>query len=288
MAIFATTLSDLVKRVCQLYLHDWYEGTTTSAGSSTTFVDTSRPESDDYFNSLNASIYLKSGSYAGSTRAITDWVASTYTGTFAPALAGNSGSGVTYSIHSRFPRAEVVQAINDAIDQVAEEALFWKVDESVTLTAGTYEYALPTSFMYITNVTMQDTVGKFRKDPVKPSLYKIIHASSPLLQFTTSGANNTIDGFNLSLDEFAPTDTYKLRIEGLASPAILYTDTDTCPISPKFICAQAAATMCFSRAGMSADTDYAKQAGVWQQIADVERQRVVKIQLPINAKRVRE
>lgn len=292
MAIYKTTLDQLVERVCKLFLRDWTEGTTTASGSTTTLKDTARQEADDYWNSKNAYVYIRSGSYAGHWAKVTDFAVSAGVGTitFAPAAGGAIASGVSYSLHTEFERDEVVEAINLAIDMVAEEALVWKIDEtSVTLVADTYEYTLPTSFMYIHKITMADSDGNFYDNPIPPDQYKVIKSSTPKLHFLCMPPDEQhTDHYWGQL--WANTDltaTRKLRIEGLGSPDVLSADTDACSISPAYLTLQAAAILHMGRSrGTESDPDdHYKQAKNCQDRADVERGRVVTLQLPADSKR---
>ncbi len=293
MAIFSNTLDALVEKCCKLLLHDWWEGIATG-GSATTVVDSSRAEVEDYFNSLPyAEVYIRSGTYAGSTKKVTDFVNSSGTITFSPALAGAIVSTDTYSIHSKFKREEVVEAINTAIDMVAEEAMVWVNDETtITLVAATYEYSLPTNFMFLYRVTMADSNGKFYDVPIPSDQYKIIPSATPKIHFIQMPIDQQHEGHYYG-ELWANSDltaSRKLRLEGLGSPAILSTDSSVCSISPAYVIYQAAALLHESRISR-ADSDPEEHAGQFklcQARADLERARVVSIQLPPNSKRIRE
>lgn len=294
MAIYATTLDGLVERTCKLAINDWLEGTATG-GSSTTLADTSRTEVDDYFNSLDyAEIYIRTGTYAGSTRQITDFVDGvTPTITFAPAVGGNIIATDTYSIHTKFKRDKVVEAINLAIDMIAEEAMVWVIDETtITLVAGTYEYALPTSLMFLSRVTMADSDGYFYDAPIPPDQYKIIYGATPKVHFIRMPDDQQHEGHYYG-ELWASSDltaTRKLRVEGLGSPATLSTDSSTCPISPAYIVYQAGAILHGSkiRRAENDPDEHRVQYQFCQARANEERARIVPIQLPPNSKRVRE
>jgi hypothetical protein len=184
--------------------------------------------------------------------------------------------------------------INLTIDMVAEEALVWKTDTtSVTLVADTYEYEMPTDFMLIHKITMADSDGDFDgQDPVPPEMYRIVHGTTPLLHFSImpehAQVHDTYYG-GLWATESLTADR-ALRIEGLGSPDTLSADTDTCPMSPAYITFQAAALLHGQKTrGTEHDPDaHFSQAQFWQGRADIERARVVNIQLPPNSKRVRE
>jgi hypothetical protein len=292
MAIYSHSLDELVEMTCKNLLHDWAEGTATG-GSAVTLDDTSRPEVADYWNSKGSWIYIRSGTYAGAYKKITDFVNGTGVITFTPTLAGNIVAGVTYSIHTDFPRDEVVSAINLAIDRVAEEALFWKIDEtSITLVASQYEYELPTDFMFLHRVTMADTNGNFYGSPIDPSQYEIVFGSAPKIKFMGFPIDRQYEGHDwgsLWKDNGFVAGRL-LRLEGLGSQSTLSTDSDTCAISPNYIIYQAAATLFLSRSrGSDSDPDDNwRRATACQTIANQERERIVKVQLPLDSKRVRE
>lgn len=289
MAIYNNTLDDLVITTGRLYLHDLWSGTTTGAGSTTTLVDANnRVEDDDYFQNLNAQLYIRSGTYAGSTRRITDFANSTGTVTFAPALAGAPGSSVTYSIHARYSRAEIVNAINQAIESIAEDSLFFTNDStSVTLDEDTYEYDIPASFMYIYRLVMADADGDFTNPEVPPDAYYVRPSSSPKLVFRKKSTEYDVSGWEFG-GLWSPTDSRALLIEGLASPAKLAADTDACPIDPNYICAYAASLLHKSRVGISDGVDHLAQSRLWEEEAKKSRALVVATRLPANARRVRE
>ena len=71
-------------------------GTSDAGGSTTTMVDAARTEADDVWN-YNW-ILFTSGALANQCRLITDFVASTDTITFTPAVTASVGAGFTYEI----------------------------------------------------------------------------------------------------------------------------------------------------------------------------------------------
>lgn len=298
MAIYAIKLDGLVERTCKLCLHDWWEGTATSDGEINKLYDLSRKEEDDYFNNLpHAEIYIRTTltgeAPQGEMRLINDFVNATgriespHNYTVAPA------EGATYSIHSEFPRNEVVEAINMAIDMVAEEALVWLVDETTidALVAAQYEYNLPTNMMWLFKVTMEDADGNFEDvDPIPADQYHILHASTPVLKLDLFPTGQKHEGhyFGNFWAESNLVADRALRLEGMASPATLSSDTSTCPISPAYVTFQAAALLLGSRiSGIDPDAS-ATRSNYWQKRADIERAKVVKVQLPAGSKRVRE
>jgi len=293
MSIYSNKLSDLVERVCRVALHDWKSGTCTG-GTTSTFIDTNRGEGDDYFNSTTpvsrVRIVTTTDSLApiGEERNITDWVNSTTTGTVGVNFTVAPASGDTYAILSEFTWEEVRQAINLSIDKVAEIAMTWKVDtSSITTADDTYEYNLPTSFMYLYRVTQADANGAFDdQEPIPNDQWIIVHTSTPKLRLLRLSTEGEAEGHyigDLWADQFF-TASRALRLEGMATPALLTADTDLCSLSPDYIVWQAGAVLHASRSGQF----HQDQAKYCQQQADKERVLVVPTRPPLGSKRIRE
>lgn len=301
MGIWAETRDNLVERICRLYLHDWREGTADAAGTNVTLKDDSRNEKNDFFNSLSPKPFLHirtttdAAAPQGEEGEITDFENTGGIVTVGAALGGVTGVGDTYAIILGYSWAEIVEAINQSIDMIAEEALVWKVDEaSVTLVADQYEYELPTSFMYLNRVTQADSDGNFYDDQCIPTdQWSIVHAATPLLKLHTFPREDKTEKHYYGAywaESSAFVAGSLLRLEGLASPATLSTDAATCPVSPAFVCAQAAALLHGSRIEKpEGEYDpHRVQAEICQGRADVARGVAITTQLPPNSKRVRE
>jgi len=86
-----------MRRLCSVSVVVTYTGTATG-GSSTTLVDSSRTEDDDFFNGYN--IYIESGTGIGEYATVTDYTGSSGTFTFSGKLSGESTPDTTtkYSI----------------------------------------------------------------------------------------------------------------------------------------------------------------------------------------------
>jgi len=298
MAIYSDTLDNLVEKTCKLVLHDWAEGTASgdATGSSTLDDDTNRNEEDDFWNELPyAEVYIRtttdSGAPIGETRKISDFANSGGQVTVSDAFSANITTLDTYSIHTDFKRDSVVEAINMAIDMVAEKALVWKVDATSTTTvADTYKYNVPSGFMYINKITMADASGNFPGDPIPPDQWSIMHGATQEIEFALFPTQGQFQDHYYS-ELWAETDmvaSRSLRIEGLAIPDVLSADTDTCPISPAYIMYQAGAILHGGRIEQPEGNydAHRTQAEFCQGRADVERARIVPIQLPPNSKRV--
>ncbi len=75
-----------------------FESTTGSvdSGSTTTMVDSNRTEADDYWNGASIQVETSSGTWEEAT--VTDFVASTDTITFSPAMSAAPASGESYRL----------------------------------------------------------------------------------------------------------------------------------------------------------------------------------------------
>ena len=205
MALFSITRDALIERILDLLMPGpqtvWYEGTATG-GSTTTLVDTSRYEEDDYFQNTSPQswVYVRtttdSAAPIGQTRRITDWVQSSGTATIAPALTATLASGDTYAIINEYQWAEVVAAINMAIDRAAMEGLWAeKIDESVALRTTTYEYSIPSGFRLIYRITPQDTQGDYPEE-IPYDQWRIVRgASTPQIHLQRFPVDQQAGGF---------------------------------------------------------------------------------------------
>lgn len=115
------------------------EGITSGAGTTTTLVDTSLTGPDDLWN--GGIVFILSGTQAGKTATITDYVKLTGTITFAPALAGAPGAGDKYALcGAEFARSELLSALNLALDDLGALP---QVNDTLTSVAKQEEYSLP-------------------------------------------------------------------------------------------------------------------------------------------------
>lgn len=295
MPLYEETLDSLIEQVCRVMLRDWKSGTATG-GSTTTFIDTSRLEKDDYYNSLSpaARVHIRtttdSAAPMGEEREISDWVQSTHTGTVDPAFSAAIGAGDTYAILQQYGWDEIREAINTAIKRVQKIALIEKIDEETLTVDDVNEYPIPDGFVYIYRITQSTNDGDFYVSPVPPDQYKIIRgASTPRIHFYNfpEDAKHSDHYYsNLWINtDFAAS--RKLRIEGYGKQEKLVNDTDLCYINPNYVCAQAAAFLHSSRIEKPSDEyDWHRvQAEIWQEQADREFT-TLQTPLPPDTKRV--
>jgi len=244
-----------VARLC----NDLLVGTVSSPASGTfvcALTDWEKP--DDHFNDW-LEVFCYSGTGAGTSGNPTNWLNSTHTLTFKPAATLTTGDLV--EMHERFTVATYNDFINLAIEMVAKEALVNKVDTTVELVADTYQYTLPTQFLYVHSVEMESaTAGLYNSEnPIDPRYWRVVKAATIKMEFVK--------------DRWTPTDGRKLRISGLASPSILDTDGEECPIDPYYLTQQTAALLHQSRIrGSDTDSEFhAGQATLCQGNADRAR-----------------
>ena len=140
-----TTLADILHRTIRLVDPDVYDGTATG-GTTATTIDAACPMPDDYFN--GGLIYFTSGTSAGNTNNIVDWTLSTHT--FLYNVQAAIVSGTTF-VATRTKRAHLLAAINSALDECGKVT---NVDASLTATASTWQYTLPSG---VSNVRRVET-----------------------------------------------------------------------------------------------------------------------------------
>ena len=144
---------------------------TFASGTSTTGVHAMLRKGDDYYNDHGYRCYIYDGTNIGEEREVSDWTLTTpaNTLTFAPAFTAAIDNTSKYELHYIFTESEYRKAINIAIDDIAGKYLVDLKDETtIRLTSAednlegtvyTWEYALPTSFLYLTRVITEEAVG---------------------------------------------------------------------------------------------------------------------------------
>ena len=292
MVLFGLTRDELVERICRLGIGEYWQGTTNATGTNKTAKDSvNRQEADDFFNNKECWIYIRTGTYKTGERLISDFDNTDGVITWVLALGGTIASGVKYSIHSKWRRLTIHEAINQAIDMATEHGhLVDKIDEtSISLAAGAYEYAIPSGFTHIYRLTMEDGNGEFYDMVIPPDQYKIIRSSViPKIHFYSDtvhpefGDGHSVGSWWANIDFTA---TRHIRIEGYGVHPYLKTDEETCTISPNFIVAQASALLHLGKVTGNDPDIHATRYNMQQGKADGLR-RAVRTNLPPNCKRV--
>lgn len=259
MAIFSNQryeLRHLTSRLC----NDLIKGVVSSPASGTFVCATTDWEKpDDYFNNW-IEMFCYSGTGVGTSGNPTDWDNTSHTLTFKPAATLTAGDLV--EMHERFTVGTYNDFINLAIEMVAKDALVDAVDETIELDTDVYQYTLPTSFLYIHKIELEDDDADYNTEkPIDPRYWRVVKKSTLKLEFVK----------DLWIPDYY--DGHNIRITGLASPSKLDTDTEQCPINPIFISYQAAALLHQSRIrGSDVDSEYhSGQMTLCQAMADKVR-----------------
>jgi len=220
MAIYSNSRLELRHLLANL-MHDHIVGVVASPASGTFVCATTHwDKPDDHFNDY-LEVFDYSGTGIGTSGNPTNWVQSTHTLTFSPVATLTAGDLV--EIHQRFTVEEYNNAINHAIDLVANEALLDRVNETITLVTGTYQYNIPTQFLYIDELRVSDDNGDFtQQTPLdNKTEWRPVKATQAVIEFIKGNYN--------------PVTGRKLRITGSASPGRLETDAEECPIDPEYV-----------------------------------------------------
>jgi hypothetical protein len=210
---------------------------TTSAGNAggTTVICTGLTQQNDYWNGGQVIPY--SGTYAGYSRRITDWVLSTNTLTTV-AFGGTIANGVNIEVLLSHVYAEYNGAFDRAIRYARNKTRFLQsyVNESLTLDASTYEYVIPrgkvvsgtagatstTTTLVNTGLTQADNYWIGAKLTItggtNAGKYRYITDSDQ------SDTSVTFDAFDTAID--ATSTFYLERFEPVYLYRVEYEDTD--------------------------------------------------------------
>ena len=203
MALFSNTARELAQRVGRLYLNDWRSGTITAtagADKNKTFIDSTRWEQDNFFNQTTPVSFFRvltttdGAAPQGEEKPVTSWTLATTTGVLTSALTADIEAGDTYVLLSTWRWAEVIEALNAAIDKVKTRQLIEKIDETTVLREDKYEYNIPSGFSHIYRVTMQDSDGNFTEE-IPQTHYVIVRAgTTPQIKFLRLGTDGKFSG----------------------------------------------------------------------------------------------
>ncbi len=183
--------------------------------------------------------------------------------TFTPAMAAAVITRDLFEMYQDYSPAEMNDAINLAIDMVANEALEDKRDESLTLVDDIYEYDMPAGFSYLEEVLMESsTAGRWSAatDTVDTRHWQVLIGDQARLWFDN--------------DYFSITAGRKLRLIGQKRPARLQVDSDVSNVDQAYVLYQAKANLHFARSEQSGDAHQEKMT-LAQTLADRERQRLM-------------
>ena len=128
-------------------------------------------------------------------------------------------------LHRIFTTDEYNKAINLAIEALAGKYLVDIIDDTtITLATDTYEYALPTSMLYLYKVTTEDKVAGdifYEKDEIDPRDWSIMKSYPPQLK--------------LRYGYYSITAGKDLRLEGQGTQPTVSANTDVIYLPPDWV-----------------------------------------------------
>jgi hypothetical protein len=191
-------------------------------------------DEDDFYNEWHGRFY--SGTHIGTNFEVTDSASGVIT--FTPSLSTAVDATDLFELHRDYTPTEIGAKINMAIAMVEDEALVEKVDETVTLTSTTYEYAIPSGFYTIYAIYQEETTDDLYHpvdDLIDPEYgWRLLR-------------NGTTKKLWFDSNAVAFTTGRALRICGQSLASQLSADTDTTPINSAFLMQQAVALLHQSR-----------------------------------------
>lgn len=260
----STTLKDIRERVgLNGFCADTIVSAASALGTTTTLIDTSLKQPDDFFN--GGAIVILTGTNAGQVRYITDWVQSTSTFTLDRAVSAAIASAVQYEAHRIFHPYDKNNAINEAIRAGGSRWCRYIEDATITLDNTTYLYDLDTLAVQVDPILGIDRV-----------MYDTGESGTwfPYADITTSFRviRNNVGGLDLQFLDTIPRDAATLRLLYRVRPAQLTADADL--LAPQdesfynYVVAKAAAILFRERAGVSPESDWQARAERMEQMAE--------------------
>jgi hypothetical protein len=133
---------------------------TCTGGSTTTVVDTSRDEDDDFW--VDSWVYITDTTDdlapEAEERLITNFVSSTGAMTISPAFSATVAASDTYELRDRFPRWQYNDAVNHAIREARNAFYDYTVDETtIVIVSDQREYNLPSGLKSLLRVDIERT-----------------------------------------------------------------------------------------------------------------------------------
>uniref|UniRef100_A0A6M3KBF9 Uncharacterized protein n=1 Tax=viral metagenome TaxID=1070528 RepID=A0A6M3KBF9_9ZZZZ len=225
MALYSNTLQ-VLRHYLSSAVGDLVSGICGVTGATTTKIYAPfLHQADDYYNDQHYEVYVYAGTNIGVTKRATDWVLTDLLLTVHSAYAAACDATSYIELHHIFTEDELRKAINMAIESIASKYLIDVIDDTtITLVADTYEYALPTSFMYLHQIITEDEVDGdefFESGIIDPRSWSIIKAYPPTLKLDKRYYSITADK--------------DLRLEGQGAQAIVTADTDVIYLPPAWL-----------------------------------------------------
>ncbi len=225
MALFSNTLQ-VLRHYLSNSVSDLIYGQAGTTGATTTkSYLTFLYQADDYYQEHKYEAYVYAGTNIGLTRRATDWDLTTKLLTIHTAYAAACDATSYVELHRIFSEDDYRKAINLAIEALAGKYLVDIIDDTtITLVADTYEYALPTSMLYLTKVTTEhEAAGDIFYDTgvIDSRDWSIIKAYPPYLKLRKGYYSITADK--------------DLRLEGQGTQPLVDNDTDVIYLPPNWL-----------------------------------------------------
>lgn len=237
--------------------------------SSKTVVDANRIEPDDHW--IGSYCYIYSGTGIGGERRVSDSTSSATSFVLGSAFSTNPAANSKYELHSKFSVEEINDAIKWAVVDVVPTALLPVEDDSLTITAGTYEYAIPAGLSHVFLVEVAVDAEDYYV-AIAPAYWDIIRA------------NRKLKFHPYAIDSYG---SRTIRIRGLRPPKPPLHDNASLEIRPIFVIYKAAAWLATQRMLGSGNEPggWSQKKQMFEALAESERAKMNK-SLPNNTKKV--
>lgn len=264
------TRKDLRQRIGGVeFCNDTLVSAASGNGSTTTLVDTSQKQPDDWWNYSEVVFISGTAGNIGLYRYVTDWVQSTSTFTLDRAVT-STATADGYEVHRIFPYTEKNAAINAAINASGYRWCRTIEDTSITLDDETYHYSLSA----LTS-TMDPNLGldDIRYDPdmtttgVSGTGYPFSRISNSFWDVRFNGTMATLQFLTRP-----PIDNQTLRLVYRVRPSTFSDDTTI--LQPddagfaSYICSKATAILFRARALKEPEGAWTEKAVQMEQLAE--------------------
>ncbi len=294
MTLYSNSRADLIERMLRLPLKAWIGGVVDS-GSTSTVVDDSLEQPDDYFQNTTPVSRVRiisttdGAAPKGEERRISDFALSTGTITISTdkVFSVAPAAGDTFAILCDYEWEELAEAINLVIDSLAEKAMVYRIDETIETQDGTYEYTLPPGFVTIHKVTQANDDGEFT-DSIPGDQWGIIKSNPPKLRLYTMPIEAQFEGHYWG-ELWAESDLVadrRLRIEGYARQQRLETDDEICYLNPLYIIFKAASMVMASRVMANDYDNFKTRSSECEKQAELYSKDLAVTQFPADTKKV--
>jgi hypothetical protein len=259
-----TTLQTIRQRIgLNGFLADTVVSAATSLGTTTTLIDTSLKQSDDWWN--YGSILILTGTNAGQVRIITDWDQANSQFTVDRVFSAAVASGVQYEVHRLVHPYDKNNAANEAIRAAGKRWTRKIEDATLTLDSDTYTYSLASLAVEVDPSMGIDDVAFDTGITGTGYPYSNIHPSFQLMR-------NNAGVLTLQILSTIPRDAATMRLSYQVRPAQLQSDSDLLlPQDESFynyVCAKGAAICFRARALTEPEGGFTERADAMEATAE--------------------